>query len=172
MRLYHGTNAEMKAIDLNQSRIGKDFGLGFYLTTDRNVAFRQAERKFVQYGEGNGCRWIPNPSCRGRCYYGRAILGGNKISYGNGTIFVCNRKCRKIIANIMNGKEIFMIETLTRELIARLMEERHLSMREAMDVVYQSKTYTALNNLNTGLYFQSPAYVYDVLEQELKTREE
>ena len=72
----------------------------------------------------------------------------------------------------MNGKETFMIETLTRELIARLMEERHLSMREAMDVVYQSKTYTALNNLNTGLYFLSPAYVYDVLEQELKTREE
>lgn len=53
MRLYHGTNMEIKAIDLNQSRIGKDFGLGFYLTTDRNVAFRQAERKFVQYGEGN-----------------------------------------------------------------------------------------------------------------------
>lgn len=53
MILYHGTNVEIKAIDLNQSRIGKDFGLGFYLTTDRNVAFRQAERKFVQYGEGN-----------------------------------------------------------------------------------------------------------------------
>lgn len=53
MRLYHGTNMEIKAIDLNQSRIGKDFGLGFYLTTERNVAFRQAERKFVQYGEGN-----------------------------------------------------------------------------------------------------------------------
>ncbi len=72
----------------------------------------------------------------------------------------------------MNGKETFMIETLTRELIARLMEEWNLSMREAMDVVYQSKTYTALNNLNTGLYFQSPAYVYDVLAQEIQAWEE
>lgn len=69
----------------------------------------------------------------------------------------------------MNGKETFMVETLTRELIARLMEERSLSMREAMDIVYNSKTYAALNNLNTGLYFQSPAYVYDVLEEELET---
>ena len=68
----------------------------------------------------------------------------------------------------MNGKETFMIETLTRGLITRLMEERSLTMREAMDVVYNSKTYTALNNLDTGLYFQSPAYVYDVLEEELK----
>ena len=71
----------------------------------------------------------------------------------------------------MNGKETFMVETLTRELIARLMEERSLSMREAMDVVYNSKTYVALNNLNTGLYFQSPAYVYDVLEEEIKVLE-
>jgi hypothetical protein len=69
----------------------------------------------------------------------------------------------------MNGKETFMVETLTRELIARLMEERSLSMREAMDIVYNSKTYAALNNLNTGLYFQSPAYVYDVLAEELET---
>lgn len=69
----------------------------------------------------------------------------------------------------MSGKETFMVETLTRELIARLMEERSLSMREAMDIVYNSKTYAALNNLNTGLYFQSPAYVYDVLEEEIHT---
>ena len=71
----------------------------------------------------------------------------------------------------MNSKETFMVETLTRELIARLMEERSLSMREAMDIVYNSKTYAALNNLNTGLYFQSPAYVYDVLEEEIKVFE-
>ncbi len=71
----------------------------------------------------------------------------------------------------MNSKETFMVETLTRELIARLMEERSLSMREAMDIVYNSKTYAALNNLNTGLYFQSPAYVYDVLAEEIKVFE-
>ena len=52
MILYHGTNAEILQIDLAQSRVGKDFGLGFYLTPDRNVAQRQAERKFAQYGDG------------------------------------------------------------------------------------------------------------------------
>lgn len=67
----------------------------------------------------------------------------------------------------MTGKEIFMIETLTREMIARLMEERAMSMRDAMDIVYKSKTYTALSNLKTGLYFQSPAYLYDNLKQEI-----
>jgi len=48
------------------------------------------------------------------------------------------------------------------------MEERSMTMREAMDIVYKSKTYAALNNTKTGLYFQSPAYLYDSLEKELK----
>lgn len=67
----------------------------------------------------------------------------------------------------MSGKETFMIETLTREIIIRLMAEKSLSMREAMDIVYKSRTYAALNNLGSGLYFQSPAYLYDTLSQEL-----
>lgn len=52
MILYHGTNAVFQNIDLSLSRVGKDFGLGFYLTTDKQVAHRQAERKFEQFGEG------------------------------------------------------------------------------------------------------------------------
>lgn len=52
MKLYHGTNAEINKIDLSKSRFGKDFGVGFYLTTDLQVAKRQAERKFVQIGVG------------------------------------------------------------------------------------------------------------------------
>ena len=52
MILYHGTNAVIQQIDLAQSRVGKDFGVGFYLTPDENVAMRQAERKFEQYGDG------------------------------------------------------------------------------------------------------------------------
>ncbi|MBO7497508.1 MAG: hypothetical protein J6T98_13270 [Salinivirgaceae bacterium] len=60
-----------------------------------------------------------------------------------------------------------MIETMTRDLIARLMEERSLTMRKAMDIVYTSRTYAALQNLETGLYFQSPAYVFDELTKEI-----
>ena len=52
MILYHGTNAIIDDIDLSQSRVGKDFGLGLYLTPDEQVAHRQAERKFEQFGEG------------------------------------------------------------------------------------------------------------------------
>ena len=52
MRLFHGTNAIIEEIDLEQSRVGKDFGIGFYLTPDKQIARRQAERKYAQYAEG------------------------------------------------------------------------------------------------------------------------
>ena len=67
----------------------------------------------------------------------------------------------------MSGKETYMVETMTRDLIARLMEERSLTMRQAMDIVYTSRTYTALQNTKTGLCFQSPAYVFDELSNEI-----
>lgn len=53
MILYHGTNEDISEIDLSKSRLGKDFDVGFYLTSDRNVARRQAERKFIQQGSGD-----------------------------------------------------------------------------------------------------------------------
>lgn len=52
MILYHGTNIDFNEIRLDKSRVGKDFGVGFYLTPDKQVAARQAARKFRQYGEG------------------------------------------------------------------------------------------------------------------------
>lgn len=32
MKLYHGSNTSIDAIDLKRGRRGKDFGQGFYLT--------------------------------------------------------------------------------------------------------------------------------------------
>ena len=50
MTLYHGTNADIDAIDLNQGLRHKDFGKGFYLTPDRNTATRMAQKKVRLYG--------------------------------------------------------------------------------------------------------------------------
>ena len=64
------------------------------------------------------------------------------------------------------SKETFMIESLTRDVVALLMEERGISMREAMDAFCSSKTFDALSKPETGLFFQSPAYVLDEFKNE------
>lgn len=69
----------------------------------------------------------------------------------------------------MNKEVEFTIEVLVKELVLRLMEERGLSMKEALDTIYNSETYTKLLDLRTGLFSQSTAYVYSILETEILT---
>ena len=60
-------------------------------------------------------------------------------------------------------------EQFVKELALRLMDERGLTMRQALDTVYNSETYTKVLDLRTGLFSQSTAYVYSILETEILT---
>ena len=62
-----------------------------------------------------------------------------------------------------------MKEKIVKDLIARLMDERDLTMQQAFDVVYTLHLFLKLSDPKTGLYFQSSGYVYSFLESELKT---
>lgn len=50
MILFHGTNTDIDTIDLSRSLNHKDFGKGFYLTSERTTAFRMAEKKARLFG--------------------------------------------------------------------------------------------------------------------------
>lgn len=50
MKLYHGTNADIDAIDHSKSSRYKDFGKGFYLTTNKETAIRMARKKARLFG--------------------------------------------------------------------------------------------------------------------------
>ncbi|MBR0245242.1 MAG: hypothetical protein IJQ61_02050 [Bacteroidales bacterium] len=66
------------------------------------------------------------------------------------------------------SQESFMIEELVKDLVLKLMEEQKMSMSEALDAVYNSDTYAKVLDLETGLFSQSTAYVYSILQRELK----
>ena len=66
------------------------------------------------------------------------------------------------------SRESFMIEELVKDLVLKLMEEQRMSMNDALDAVYNSATYENILNLETGLFSQSTAYVYNILLRELK----
>lgn len=59
-------------------------------------------------------------------------------------------------------------EELTAELVEILMEEWGYDMQEALNVLYNSDTFSILQDPKTGLYYQSSGYVYSFLEEELK----
>ena len=50
MQLYHGSTVNIGRIDLLKSRPNKDFGQGFYLSADRQQAWRMGEFKALTEG--------------------------------------------------------------------------------------------------------------------------
>ena len=63
----------------------------------------------------------------------------------------------------------YQIECTTRDLADKLVGDVSMTVPQALRVVYNSETYEKLINPKTGLYFQSPLYVYDFLKNEVFT---
>ncbi len=63
----------------------------------------------------------------------------------------------------------YLVECITQDLIKYLMEDnKNMTMEEAMDIVYNSKTFEKLNDFETHLYYESSAYVYEYLKEEME----
>lgn len=60
----------------------------------------------------------------------------------------------------------FMTECLCEDIVPMIMEEYHLTDKEAFDRLYKSKTFSKIEDPETGLYYQSPVYVFDMLKEE------
>lgn len=69
--------------------------------------------------------------------------------------------------NVTPAEFRYLKETLSKDLIALLMERKDMSMDDAFRCYYNSETFQKIANPETGLYFQSPGYVYSYLEEEI-----
>ena len=61
----------------------------------------------------------------------------------------------------------YMNECMMRDLAMMLIKKYNVSLSEALDILYNSETFEKLRDERTGLYFQSPVYVFDFLQKEL-----
>ena len=59
----------------------------------------------------------------------------------------------------------YMNECMMRDITMMVIEKYNVSLAEALDLVYNSETYMKLQDPRTGLYFQSPVYVFDFLQK-------
>ena len=60
-------------------------------------------------------------------------------------------------------------DELSVEIAGFLVDDYKYSSEEAIDVLYTSETFDRLQDDATGLYYQSPGYVFSFLQNELKT---
>ena len=148
MKLFHGSNIEIHVPDLSRSKPYKDFGQGFYLSDNYLQAEEMAMHKVDQLR--------------------RRI----KISQReNNSIFLRDRKSPQLFEEVMIKQEQiqFLIEEMTREIIIYLMQDFGYDMDKAFEIFYNSDTFECLNNIQSGLYYQSSGYVYSFLKEELLT---
>ena len=65
------------------------------------------------------------------------------------------------------GKENQMIEYMMQDLVEILSETQGIEYDIAMRTIYDSEVYDKIIDIETGLYRESPAYVYGLLQDEL-----
>ena len=62
----------------------------------------------------------------------------------------------------------FLVNHIVDRLTEYLVVDHALELADALKIVYQSKTYQRLQDVDGGLYSQSPSYVYELLQKELE----
>lgn len=63
----------------------------------------------------------------------------------------------------------FLISYTTDKMVSYLMKDFNLQLTDALDVVYNSRTFECLTQTENDLYAQSAPYVYEYLKKEYTT---
>ena len=61
----------------------------------------------------------------------------------------------------------FLIDYAIDQMTSFLIEDRNIPLEQALDIVYSSRIYDLLQDETAGLTSNSPAYIYELLKQEL-----
>ncbi len=68
----------------------------------------------------------------------------------------------------MNKRASYLIEGITKDIIAYIMEDEGVDLSTAITQFHNSETFAKLSDEDTGLYIESPAYVYEIFKDEMK----
>ena len=62
----------------------------------------------------------------------------------------------------------FLVEYITARVVEWIIRDENLSLEEALLLLHNSETFNKLSEQNTGMYIESPAYIYETLKSELR----
>ena len=66
----------------------------------------------------------------------------------------------------MNEKKQF-IEYVLQDIIEMISKDQHIEYDDAMNLFYESEVFDKLQDMDTGLYRESSAYIYDLYKDEM-----
>lgn len=66
----------------------------------------------------------------------------------------------------MNNFE-FLVEYITAKVVERIVSEKGASIEDALLQFHNSETFEILCRQETGMYIESPGYIYEIYKEEL-----
>jgi hypothetical protein len=224
MKLYHGSDVYITAIDLSLCNQFRDFGKGFYTTSiSRHASERAADTAakndsspvvtVFDFDETAlidcklAVKRFPVPSvewvefvmrCRDRkisqpphsydivegpiandkmraqfSLFERGVIDMNtvlqRITYIENTHQISFHT--PLAITLLKPEPDYpqvMMETTIGMLTEFLVEDRNMTVEEALGIVYNSSTFNKLLDRSSMLYRESPAYVYELLKKEIQ----
>ncbi len=70
--------------------------------------------------------------------------------------------------NHPNNNFDFLVEYITTRVVEWIMRDQNLGLEEALLLFHNSETFEKLCEKRTDLYIESPAYIYELLTEELR----
>ena len=67
-----------------------------------------------------------------------------------------------------NNNFEFLVEYITTRVVEWIMRDQALGLEEALLLFHNSETFDKLCDKRTDLYIESPAYIYELLTEELR----
>ena len=65
------------------------------------------------------------------------------------------------------GKQEQLIEYIIQDIVDMFSSDQNIEYDEAMNKFYNSEVFVKLQDKETGLYMESPEYVYDLFKDEM-----
>ena len=61
----------------------------------------------------------------------------------------------------------FLVNYAVDQLTVFLMEDLHIKLGSALEIIYSSRIYDLLQDRSAGLTTESPSYIYELLKKEI-----
>ena len=73
----------------------------------------------------------------------------------------------KIMTSTKNNFE-FLVEYITTKVVEMLIKDRQIGLEEALLLFHNSETFEKLCDRKTDMYIESPGYIYEIFQEELR----
>ena len=62
----------------------------------------------------------------------------------------------------------FLVEYITTKVVEMLIKDRKIGLEEALLMFHNSETFEKLCDRKTDMYIESPGYIYEIFQEELR----